>query len=212
MTIKIYKGTQNIGGTCVEVKANNGKVLWIDIGMPLEKDSDINYIKKHSADAVLISHPHKDHYGLLENINKDILVYVGNVTLNLINVTNIFLDKKKYENNFEFFDAWKKFTILDTFHIYPYLVDHSSPEAFAFTIECDNKKIFYSGDFRNTGAKKKVFENLCKNPPKNIDLMLVEGTNIERDKTAYPDEKFVESALVNIFKNQKNSSFVIGAG
>ena len=123
-----------------------------------------------------------------------------------------FLISEAYKNNFKFFKSWEEFTILDTFVIFPHLTDHSSAESFAFTIECDGQRIFYSGDFRNGGAKKKVFENICKRPPENIDVMFVEGTTIERDKAKYADEKDVENKLVELFKDQKNSSFIVGSG
>lgn len=36
MKVKIYRGTKEIGGSCVELKADNGKILWVDLGAPLD--------------------------------------------------------------------------------------------------------------------------------------------------------------------------------
>ena len=213
MKINVYKGTQEIGGTCIELIADNGKTLWLDIGQPLnDADPNIEYVSNHTPDAILISHPHRDHFGLLDKMSPTIPVYIGNCTLNLMNATNVFINQEAYKNNFKFFKSWEEFTILDTFEIFPHLTDHSSAESFAFTIECDGQRVFYSGDFRNGGAKKKVFENICKRPPKNIDVMFVEGTTIERNKAKYADEKDVENKLVELFKSQNNSSFIVGSG
>ena len=55
-----------------------------------------------------------------------------------------------------------------------------------------------------------MFENVYKRPPENIDVMFVEGTTIERNKAKYADEKDVENKLVELFKSQNNSSFILG--
>ena len=44
MKVKIYRGTKEIGGTCVELTADNGKILWVDLGAPLDdKKPNIDY-------------------------------------------------------------------------------------------------------------------------------------------------------------------------
>ena len=42
--------------------------------------------------------------------------------------------------------------------------------------------IFYSGDFRAHGRKEALFTELVQNSPKNIDYLMMEGTNIGRTK------------------------------
>ncbi len=212
MKIIFNRGTQEIGGTCMEIIANNGKRLWVDIGQPLDDTNPNTEYINNKPDCILISHPHRDHFGLLKNIPNDVPLYIGEISYRLMNATNVFIKESPFEHKATYFEAWKEFTILDTFKIKPHLTDHSSAEAFAFEIECDNERIFYSGDFRNGGAKRKVFDNICKRPPKDIDILFIEGTTIEREKADYPDETSVENKLVEIFKSQQNSSFVIGAG
>ena len=36
MKVKIYRGTKEIGGTCVELTADNGKILWVEKGAQLD--------------------------------------------------------------------------------------------------------------------------------------------------------------------------------
>ena len=211
MKAKVYRGTQEIGGTCIELTADNGKILWIDLGAPLDtKNPNVSY-SQNKVDALLISHPHQDHFGLMENVGSQIPVFIGQLSLDLINATKIFLDKAPSTGNFKIIKPWVSYTIADTFKVKPFLTDHSSPEAFAFLIEADGKRVFYSGDFRATGRKGVVFENLIKRPPPNIDLLLVEGTMVERSNHLYPTEDSVEKAIVNVIKGQKNISFVISS-
>lgn len=214
MKIKIYRGTKEIGGNCVEITADNGKVLWIDIGAPLSTvNPDVSY-STNKVDALLISHPHQDHYGLMENVDKSVPVYIGGVSLDLITATKIFRGKPLPTGNFRIFEPWDWITIADTFKVYPYLVDHSSPEAFAFIIDVDDKRVFYSGDFRSTGWKRKLYYQLLNDPPtdKTIDLFLTEGTMAERiDPPDYPTELSVYKAISSIVRDQQNTTFVISA-
>lgn len=211
MKVKIHRGTKEIGGTCVELTANNGKVLWVDLGEPLDnKNANIDYTRDNP-DALLISHPHQDHFGLIEKIGKQVPVYIGHLSLDLINATRIFRSLLPLDNDIRFFDSWKSFTVEGTFVVMPFLNDHSTPETFSFVIEADGKKIFYSGDFRATGSKSKLFINQIHNPPSNIDLLLMEGTMIARSNHLYPSEKSVESAIYNIIVNQKNITFVVSS-
>ena len=56
MIIKIYKGSDEIGGNSVELKTKNSTIL-LDYGTPLQKGSKQVEIDTR-IDAVLISHPH----------------------------------------------------------------------------------------------------------------------------------------------------------
>lgn len=211
MKVKIYRGTKEIGGTCVELTADNGKILWIDLGTPLDnKNPNIEYAN-NKVDALLISHPHQDHFGLMESVGATVPVYIGELSLDLINATKIFRGIPQLHGNFNKIRPWEKFTITDTFQVTPFLTDHSTPEAFAFLIEADGKQIFYSGDFRATGRKKIVYERQIESPPKNIDLLLIEGTMVERTNHLYLTEESVEEAIYKTIKDQANLSFVISS-
>ena len=211
MKAKIYRGTKEIGGICVEIVANNGKVLWIDLGAPLNHTNpDISY-RNNKVDALLISHPHQDHFGLMESIGEKVPVYIGQASEDLIKATKRFLGVDPQKCNFKRITPWKEENILDTFKVYPYLVDHSSPEAFAFLVKVDEKRIFYSGDFRSTGRKGFLYDRMVSRPPEDIDLLLIEGTMIERGNPEFLDESAVEKKITEIVANQKNSTFVISS-
>lgn len=211
MRIKIYRGTKEIGGNCIELTTDNGRILWIDIGAPLDtKNPDVSYTN-NKVDALLISHPHQDHYGLMESVDPTVPVYIGQVTLDLITATKIFLGNPLPTGNFNIFKPWESFIIADTFKVYAYLMDHSSPEAFAFVVEADGKRVFYSGDFRSTGWKGKLYYKLLKDPPVDIDLFLTEGTMIERSNQRYPTEESVQEAINEVIRDQQNITFVVSA-
>jgi ribonuclease J len=120
----------------------------------------------------------------------------------------VFLGKDLYNNNFQTFEAWKKFRIGD-FTVTPYLMDHSAPDAYAFEIESAGKRLFYSGDFRAHGRKAMLFDNLIKRPPRNIDVLLMEGTMMERDNDKFPNERAVEDSMVEVLRNDPGLVFLL---
>ena len=212
MNIKVYRGTKEIGGTCLEIKASNGKILWVDLGAPLDtKNPDISYASG-KVDTVLISHPHQDHYGLMRSVGKEIPIYIGSVGLDLIKAVPLFVDDvEDYDSNFELLYPERKVVILNTFAITPYLTDHSTPEAFSFLIEVDGKRLFYSGDYRATGRKHKLYSDFIANPPKDIDVLFTEGTMVERENHKYQSEQAIEEELVKILTAQQNVSFLLSS-
>ena len=69
---------------------------------------------------------------------------------------------------------WKPVDI-GAFRVTPYLVDHSAPDAVAYVVETDGRKLFYTGDFRGHGRKKIVLERMLKDPVRDVDCLLIEG-------------------------------------
>ena len=122
----------------------------------------------------------------------------------------MFLGKALHTNTFRHFKSWQPFTVGD-FTITPYLMDHSAVDAYGFLIEAERKKIYYSGDFRATGRKYKLFDNMVKMPPKDIDLLFLEGTMLQRNSDTFPAEKSVEAKISEILQRQRNISFIISS-
>lgn len=71
MKVCIHRGTQEVGGTCIEIESQ-GKRITLDVGLPLEVTDSVESLpwvdgfrERHDTLlAVVISHPHLDHYGL----------------------------------------------------------------------------------------------------------------------------------------------------
>ena len=207
MKIIIHRGTHEIGGSCVEIQSKKSRIL-IDIGMPLVKeDGDRFNFKEHEntpgpelvkekvlpdiggvyawdtdkklIDGVLISHPHIDHYGFFDYLNKDICFYLGEAAKKMIDLTVIFTPVRGSILNYHSIESGKSFRCGD-FKITPYLMDHSAFDSYAFLVEAEGKRIIYSGDFREHGRKQKAFQWFLEHAPEDIDVLLLEGTVLDR--------------------------------
>lgn len=200
MEMVIHRGSREIGGSCVQISAGGSSIL-LDAGEPLGQSTAQVDLAKLSFDAVFISHPHKDHFGLVESLDPSVPVYVGPIGRQLMDATRLFLGQKPLGNTFrEIRDRqWIEF---GAFRIRPYLMDHSCVDAFGFLIEAGGKRLYYSGDFRAHGRKAKLFDRFLKNPPTDVDALLLEGTMMRRDNTAVPDENFVEERMLSLLREQ----------
>ncbi len=236
MQLIIHRGTHEIGGSCVELRAGNNRIL-IDFGIPLvtrdHKPFDSNSLKgktikdlkaqgvlpdikglykdeEKDIDGILISHSHLDHYGFLQYVNPEIPVYLSQGAGILIDVSNIFIPTKVGKLNTNIISNKKRFKIGD-FTVQPFLVDHSAFDALAFLVEAEGKKLFYSGDFRAHGRKAKLFKQIIERPPQNIDCLLMEGSALGRDDAQYKTEEEIEKRLEEILRGRKNISFLFAS-
>jgi ribonuclease J len=187
MKICIHRGANQIGGSCVELESRGSRLL-LDLGLPLDaEENSSSYLPTLSglreADetllGVLISHPHLDHYGLLAHVRSDLPVAMGAAARRIVEAAapwvpgSLTLPEGPILENRRRFD-WGPFQIT------PFLVDHSAFDAYAFLIEADGQRVFYSGDFRAHGRKGKLFEKMIAWPPKGIDVLLMEGSSLGR--------------------------------
>jgi ribonuclease J len=229
----IHRGTKEIGGSCVELAAGRTRIL-IDMGMPLVDEKgerfDSTVVENRSIpelissrilppikglyqgdakgfDAVLLSHSHLDHYGLLRFINRDIPVLMSSGSQKLIEISSLFINANVQPKNVRIFKQFKPQTIGD-FTVTPYLVDHSAFDATAFLVEGNGRRLFYSGDFRGHGRKGVLFERFLARPPSNINCLLMEGSMMDRVIGRYVDEKAIEGKFTQIFKEKDNIAFV----
>ena len=209
MQLIIHRGTREIGGTVIELRTNRTSLL-VDIGQPLNKNSATVDVSTLKPDAALISHPHQDHYGLIDQLEPSVPVYMGALSKQLISATRIFLNQKLPDHNINHFEKWRPFTIGDM-TITPYLMDHSATDAYAFLIEAEGKRIFYSGDFRASGNKAFLFDRLLQDPPRNVDLLLLEGTMMRRRSDQFPDEASVRRKIEAVLKDQENIAFLVAS-
>lgn len=209
MNFVIHRGSDEIGGGCIQLFSDNSSIL-LDLGKPLSKKSKSIDTSSLQPDAVLISHPHQDHYGLIDAIDADVPVYIGEVGKKLIDANRMIIGEPLHLNNFKYFRNKQPFKV-GNFTIIPHLVDHSAVDAYGFLIEADGKRIFYSGDFRAHGRKSVLFNRVISNPPKDIDLLFMEGTMIHRKNSEFPSESHVEQKIFETISNQENISFLIAS-
>ena len=206
--VRIHRGTQEIGGTCIELSCA-GKRLVLDLGRPLSAGRDevvplppvpgLANGDDESLLGVLISHPHQDHWGLLDQVPESVPVFLGRDASRILQQATFFGGLGLEREIAGHYVHRQSFT-LGPFEITPYLVDHSAYDAYALLIEAGGKRLFYSGDFRAHGHKKVLFTQLLDDPPQNIDVMLMEGThvrpNIPGKAAAKPKRGLSEGALI----------------
>ena len=237
ITCTIHRGTHEIGGTCIELSSGNTRII-LDIGMPLVNPDGTEFrIKDYdglsgaelrdrkvlpcveglydwetpTVDAVLISHAHQDHYGFLSHIHPDIPVYMSAGSLKLVEITAAFIGKKSPCNNTLCF-SWPSCFQIGAFTIRPHLVDHSSFSAFAFEIEAEGKRIFYSGDFRDHGYLGKAMGWLYRRVSPGVDALIMEGTMLGRENGRARTESVLASEAAELCKNTPGAVLVYQSG
>jgi ribonuclease J len=210
MFITVHRGTNEIGGSCVEIESDGNRVF-IDAGSPLDGSSATLPSSINTADAIFISHCHQDHYGLLEELPNRLPVYMGEVGWDLICAAKMFRGQPAPKRNIAFIKGQAPIAI-GGMKVTPYLVDHSAPDAYAFLIEAAGKKVFYTGDFRGHGRKAYLFKKLIQNPPQGIDALLLEGTVLGRPGKPSLDETGVENHILEALKAESGPAFFICSG
>ena len=70
----------------------------------------------------------------------------------------------------------------------------------ALLLEADGQRPFHSGDFPSHGRRGRLFERLISDPPKNVDVLLMEGTTLGRSDAdqEYPSETDLERKLTEL--------------
>jgi len=228
MQLTIYRGTKEVGGTMIELKTGNTRIL-VDAGYPLFLNGEvinetlgkrpyqellelgvIPKVKglyrwdKPEFDAVLISHAHSDHFGLLKYIHPDIPIFLSETTDKLIEMSLSFPIpdySHRVRNNIQM-QEW--FSIGD-FTIKAYRMDHSAFQAAAFEIKDERKTIQYTGDFRGHGRRREYLERFLKEAEKEPDLLLIEGTTLGRTDEAECTEEELEAQFKHIIMNQQGT-------
>jgi ribonuclease J len=200
----MHRGTKEIGGTCVEVEADGQRIV-LDLGLPLDASGDDAALLPivpglSDADpgllAIVLSHGHRDHWGLIPQARPDLPVVMGDATRRIMAAAVPWVPGA--------YAPAQVVTMQDRvpvdlgpFRITPFLVDHSAYDAYALLVEAAGRRLFYSGDLRGHGRKAALFEKFVASPPSNIDVLLLEGTTLGRPETGlrFPTEADVEVKL-----------------
>jgi ribonuclease J len=162
-----------------------------------------------SVAGVLLSHAHTDHCGLLETLPAEWPVYCGNATERLLHLSAA-MGKKPLAQTCVHWESGKAISI-GPFKVTPHLIDHSAFDAYALQIDLEGKTIMYSGDFRAHGRKAKLTEDLMQNPPKRVDALIMEGTNLPATDSAPKStltEEELEEQFVSLFEKCQGRVFV----
>ena len=243
MNIKTIDKNQ-IGGAVIVIE-EGGKRIMFDYGTELPgctPKEEWDFTEK-PVDAVFISHIHEDHIGKIYNIPKDTPIYMGEFTYKIIIRTLKSLvglykyhinDQKakeeakkkldylesKYKNDKIIFQSNGHKIVVEPFTVTPYMVDHSSYDAYMFLVETDKEKLVFTGDFRNVGYDYDIFKTIEKLLLTPIDYLIIEGTNIvdesnkektDKDKKQSPNLCLMKQNLADLFKERKHIFLVVAS-
>ncbi|MCR5847620.1 MAG: MBL fold metallo-hydrolase [Lachnospiraceae bacterium] len=238
VNIKIHRGTNMIGGSITEIYTENTHIF-IDFGSESNpqpgNSSDlkmIEMINSSECDAVLFSHYHGDHVGLLKHIprkdtrGKEIKLGMGlearkvliRIHKALSNDSREDSETKEHQEMLDivkdrtrWIDFFNKesFTIGD-FKITTVKVDHSAYDAYMFIIQAEGKTIVHTGDYRTHGRLgTKLFPDLQETleqvmDGKQPDVLLTEGTMLERRAEKVLTEEEMEEEAYELLKKPEN--------
>jgi ribonuclease J len=215
LTLTVHRGTRQIGGSCIELVHPQGDRIILDAGRPLDAPEGATGLLPASLDrtrpaTVLISHPHQDHWGLVNELPASWPIWTGSNSAKLIAVVGD-LTRHPLTRTFETWNSRSGPFTVGPFTVTPILTDHSAFDAYMLLIEGAGKRVLYTGDFRRHGRKSVLVDRIMAKPPADIDVLLSEGTNLGADKPL-KTEKQLEFDFVELFKRTKGRVFVSWSG
>ncbi|TXN41742.1 MBL fold metallo-hydrolase [Methylobacterium sp. WL7] len=213
--LTVHRGTRQIGGSCIEIVHPDGTRLILDAGRPLDAPEGATGLLPVSLDlsqpaTVLISHPHQDHYGLLHELPADWPVWTGAASARLIAITSE-IGHAPLSRPLRTWSSRPGPIRLGPFTVTPLLTDHSAFDAYMLLVEGADRRVLYTGDFRRHGRKGRLVDALMKRPPRNVDVLVCEGTNLGTDKPVM-SEHVLEDDFVKLFERTAGRVFASWSG
>ena len=233
--INIHRGSHQIGGSITELYTENTHIF-VDFGSELNADPEdstdsemIEMIQHAKCDAVLFTHYHGDHIGLLEYIpeknvdGKPIRLGIGKTARQMLRSIHKTLaehpqasdeDKERHNRYISILsDKDRQIDIVDNekfrigdFEITPIMVDHSAYDAYMFVIRAEGKVIVHTGDYRTHGRLGKDFFDKLDDRLKgmSIDVLITEGTMMSRLGENVLTEENLQKKASDILARPKN--------
>ena len=214
MEVIVHRGTHQIGGCATEYRTKSTRIF-VDFGAELDGESakvlDIEGVTKGitDCDAVFFTHYHGDHMGLLDTINRDVPLYMGEASKKIAEILNDRLIKASLASyNTKRLKGVRTFTaarpvIIGDIKITPYLVDHSAYDAYMFKIEADGKTLLHTGDFRTHGFRGKGVKPALEKYVGKVDGLVCEGTTLNRTDAKCETEAELKNRIKEVLLKNK---------
>jgi ribonuclease J len=237
----IHRGQYEIGGMCIEVAADDGIRILLDLGMPLAAPDGSDFprdtAQRPTEDlvaegvlcdieglyandprgpgfgAVVLTHAHLDHYGLAHHAHPAIPVFGSAGTVAILDVGRVFFPSAALPADLRVLpDSPLRIGSLSVTSI---PVDHAAPDSRALLVEADGQRLLYTGDLRAHGRTGFRFEKLLEDERvRGVDWLLVEGTTLGApvDSHGLRSEEDVEEELVGLAKSTRGLVAVVSSG
>ena len=229
MELTIHRGTKEIGGSCVEVSAGGTRLI-LDAGTPLVTEDrepfDSGAIRNvptaelvasgvipvvpglfgdgKAPDAILLSHSHIDHTGLLDRTPPQIPIHATSGASKMMLAGDVFAGQERLpeERHRRVFPG-RAFRV-GAFRVTPFAVDHSTFGCVAYLIEADGKTLLYSGDLRWHGRKPDLLRNLVRQVGhRNVDALVMEGTHVGAGRGKGKNEYELEGDILDTIRGAR---------
>ena len=206
LRVIVHRGSHQIGGSCIELATDCHRLL-IDAGAPLDDSAPRELppivgvsMPGPAPDAVLLSHAHTDHSGLLESVPHDVPVYLTSGTSKMLLAGEVFCYQPPLPRDRQRIIEPGKPVCIGDFTVTSLPVDHSVFGAVAFLVEAAGRRVLYSGDLRLHGRKPGMTRSLIESATSApLDLLLIEGTHLSRSAEALPTkERELETQIFDL--------------
>jgi ribonuclease J len=221
--VRVHRGSHEIGGNCVEVTAAGGETVVLDLGRPLTAGWDEPVALPPIAGlteadpsllGLLISHPHLDHYGLAAGLPANVPMFIGREAASVLAAASFYSPVSACIDAAGHLEHRRPLR-LGPFTVTPYLNDHSAFDAYSLLVEADGRRVFYTGDFRGHGRKAALFDELLNDPPRDVDVLMMEGTHVrpggDHDDVVFPTESELEDRFAGLCRSTAGAVVVFGS-
>ncbi|WP_417730855.1 MBL fold metallo-hydrolase [Rosistilla oblonga] len=226
MQLTIFRGSKEVGGNCIEVQSGKTRII-LDVGMPLfdeqgqahdgfslgrmtiaelEANGIIPKVPglfsgDSSPDAILLSHAHLDHVGLLRHTNPSIPVYASKGTSKMMLAGSVYANQQELSRDRFREIKPKQAVVIGDMTVTAFPVDHSIHGCFAYLIEAKGKRILYTGDLRLHGKRPEEHNQIIKALDGiRPDALVVEGTHFGFDNGNNVTEDALQNQIVDHVK------------
>ena len=208
MQLTIHRGTHEIGGNIVEITTRDSRLI-IDAGLPLgglnvpapnptvtDKILARVFARQPRPAAILLSHAHGDHSGLLVQTPATVPIFLSRGTAKMMRTGAMFARQPDVPSHRQRLLAPLTPTGIGDFTVTGYPVDHSAFGSMAFLVEADGQRLLYSGDLRLHGRKPGMAQQLIRDlRQRPLDALVMEGTHFSPDRAPGLTEAALERRI-----------------